>query len=312
MALVWQTDSLGGYLTSPELSRQMRIKAQPLMRFRPLSTPADNTLGMHRGDVLQFTKVGNADDGRVVSEDETVPTSNLTFTKDSVTALEYTLGIDYSWRLDILAKLDVYNNIIKALTNSMARTLDKAAAAQFRSADLVYTPTGTVASPSYSLGTAGVALAAATRTFSVWDHMNIIDLMSGTYLIPYYDDVGYTTIGATQFLRAFFEDASYERVVSQQNAQRYFRGEVGEYYGCRFVRETNVLSNSLAQSNGEAIYIGADAVMEVTVYPEEIQAKLGSDYGRDRGLRWVFYGAWKKTWDYSTDGEEHILRVYSL
>lgn len=311
MALVWMTDSLGGYLTSPELSRNMRLKSQPRMRFRPLATP-EVSFGMHQGDVLQYTKVGDADDGRVVAEDETVPTSNLTFSKDTVTALEYTLGIDFSWRLDILAKLDVYNNIVRALTNSMARTLDKAAAAQFRSADLVYTPTGTAANPSYTLGTAGVALASATRRFNLWDHMNIIDLMGGTYLMPAYDDVGYVSVGSTAYLRSFFEDERWERIVSPQNAGKFFRGEVGENYNCRFIRETNSLDNSLAASNGEAVYVAADAVLEITVYPEEIQAKLGSDYGRDRGLRWVYYGAWKKTWDYSTDGQARLIRVHSL
>lgn len=312
MALVWQTDSLGGYLTSPELSRQMRLKAQPRMRFRPLSTP-EQAFGMHMGDILQYTKVGDADDGRVVAEDETVPTSNLTFSRDQVQAQEYTLGIDFSWRLDILARLDVYNNVVKALTNSMARTLDKAAAAQFRDADLVYTPTGTPSNPAYTLGTAGVALASATRRFTTWDHMNIIDLMGGTYLMPAYDDGGnYLCVGTTAFLRTFFEDDRWERQVTPQNAGKFFRGEVGEYYNGRFIKESNALDNTLASSNGEAVYIAQDAVLEVTVYPEEIQAKLGSDYGRDRGLRWVYYGAWKKTWDWSTDSQARLIRVHSL
>lgn len=309
--LVWMTDSLGGYLTSPELSNQMRLRAQPKQRFRNLATP-ETSFGMHRGDVLQFTKVGNADNGRVVAETEKVPTSNLTFTKSSVTALEYTLGIDYSWRLDILAKLDVYNNIIIALTNSMARTLDIAAAAQYRAADLVYTPTGSSTLPSYTLGTAGVALAAGTRAFSVWDHRNIIDLMTGTYNMPFFDDNGFVTVGSTAFLRSFFEDSVWERAVNPQNASRQFRGEVGEFHNARFIRETNALTNALGNGLGEAIYLAADPVLEITVYPEEIQAKLGADYGRDRGLRWVYYGAWKKTWDYTTESEARMIRVFSL
>jgi hypothetical protein len=313
MALVWQTDSRGGYLTSPELSEKMRVKSQTLQRFRPLVTASGSeSFGMHRGDVLQYTKVGDADDGRVVSETEIVPTSNLTFYKSSVTALEFTLGIDYSWRLDILAKLDIYNNIVTALTNSMTRTLDKACGAIFRSADLVYTPTGSVTVPSYTLGTAGVALAAGTRPFSVWDHYNIIDLMGGTYHMPYYDGEGYVAIGTTKFLRSFFEDGRWERAVTPQNSGRIFRGEVGDLYNCRFIRETNVMTNDLGNGLGEAVYCAADPVLEIVVYPEEVQAKLGSDYGRDRGLRWVWYGNWAKTWDYSSESEARLLRVHSL
>lgn len=309
--LQWSTDSLGGYLTSPELSHNVRQKAQTKQRFRPLSTP-EMAFGMHKGDVLNFTKVGDAEDGRVILENETVPTTNITFTRDTVQALEYSIGIDFSWRLDILARLDVYNNIIQALINSMARTLDKAAAAQFRAADLVYTPTGSTTVPAYTLGTAGVALAVATRPFSVWDHRNIVDLMASTYNMPFYDESQFLVVGSQAYLRSFHEDRQWETMVAPQNAGRAFRGEVGDFYGTRFIGETNVLNNNLGNDLGEAIYIAADAVMEITVYPEEIQAKLGTDYGRDRGMRWVYYGAWKKTWNYPTDTQARAIRVYSL
>lgn len=309
--LVWSTDSLGGYLTSPELSQNVRQVAQTKQRFRPLSTP-EMAFGIHKGDTLNFTKVGDAGDGRVVSENEIVPTTSIAFTRDSVQALEYTIGIDFSWRLDILARLDVYNNIIQALINSMARTLDKAAGAQFRAADLVYTPTGSSTVPSYTLGTAGVALAACTRPFSVWDHRNVIDLAGGTYNMPFYDEQKFLVVGSTAFLRSFHEDKTWETLVAPENAHRAFRGEVGDFYMARFIHENNVLTNALGFGLGEAVYIARDAVMEITVYPEEIQAKLGSDYGRDRGMRWVYYGAWKKTWNYATDTQARVIRVHSL
>ena len=311
--LEWQVNSLGGFLTTPELSQQMRVKAQTRQRFRNLVTP-EEAFGMNRGDTLQFTKAGNADDGRVVAETEQVPTSNLSFTKSTVVAQEFTLGIDYSWRLDTLAKLDVYNNIIVALTNSMSRTLDRAAGAVFQTADLVYTPTGTEANPTYSLGSAGLALSLAGRRFMMWDHKNMIDLMGGTYNMPVYDDVGYVAVGGVKFLRGLGDDGAWERVIAPQNAGRAFRGEVGEYYQARFIQETNVLSNTMGTGGvlGEAIYIGADAVIEIVVAPEEIQAKLGSDYGRDRGMRWVYYGNWAKSWNYAIELEARMMRVASL
>lgn len=311
--LEWQVNTLGGYLTTPELSEQVRVKAQTKQRFRGLAT-VEEKFGMNRGDTLQYVKAGNADDGRVVAETETVPTSNISFTKSTAVCKEYTLGIDYTWRLDMLAKLDVYNQVIVALTHSISRTLDRAAAAVFRSADLVYTPTGTETDKTYSLGAAGVALSQATRPWSVWDHRNVIDLMNGTYNMPFYDDVGFVSVDSTQFLRSFKEDGTWERIIAPQNAGRAFRGEVGEFDGCRFIQETNVLSNNLGLNAvlGEAIYIAADAVMEIIVLPEEIQAKLGQDYGRDKGMRWVYYGTWAKTWDYPTEQEARLLRVYSL
>ena len=53
-------------------------------------------------------------------------------------------------------------------------------------------------------------------------------------------------------------------------------------------------------------------MIEIVVAPEEIQAKLGSDYGRDRGMRWVYYGNWAKSWNYATELEARMLRVFSL
>ena len=121
-------------------------------------------------------------------------------------------------------------------------------------------------------------------------------------------------VGSTSFLRSFHEDGTWERIIAPQNAGRAFRGEVGEFYNCQFIGETNVLDDSIGTNGvgGEAVYIAADAVMEIVVLPEEIQAKLGSDYGRDRGLRWVFYGTWAKTWNYPTEGEARGIRVFSL
>jgi hypothetical protein len=63
---------------------------------------------------------------------------------------------------------------------------------------------------------------------------------------------------------------------------------------------------------GQAVYVAADAVMEIVVLPEEIQAKLGQDYGRDCGLRWVYYGAWAQTFNYAAELEARTLLVSSL
>jgi N4-gp56 family major capsid protein len=312
--LEWSVSSAGGTLTTPELSEAMRYKAQTKQRFRQLATP-EEAFGLGRGDTLQYKKVGNADLGRVVGETELVPTSNLTFTSSSITAQEYTLGIDYTWRLDSLAKLDVYNIVVQSLINSMARTLDLAAGMAFiQGSSLVYTPTGSSINPTYTLGTAGQALAVATRPFAVYDHRNVMDLLNGTYNMPYYDDDGFISVMSTKFKRSVREDGQWERAVTPQNSGRIFRGELGELDGCRFIHETNVLNNAMGNNGvlGQAVYVAADAVMEIVVLPEEIQAKLGQDYGRDCGLRWVYYGAWAQTFNYAAELEARTLLVSSL
>lgn len=313
MALVWGTDSRGGYLTSPELSDIVRYRAQSIQVFRSfVSTVGSDTFGMNRGDVLQWTSVSDLEDGRAVDEDERVPTGTLSISKQAVSALEYTLGIDYNWRLDILAKLDVNNMLVTSLFNSMARTLDRACASVFRATDLVYTPTGSLTNPSYVLGTAGIPLATAQRAFTIWDHLNIIDLLQGTYYAPTFSPNKYAVVGSVAFMRSLMEDPRWQKTVEPNHADRILEYKFGSYAGGDFYQETNALTNNFGNDLGEAIYIGNDAVFEILVYPEEIQAKLGSDYGRDRGMRWVAYLNWAEAQKYSLGQTPRLLRVAAL
>jgi hypothetical protein len=92
-----------------------------------------------------------------------------------------------------------------------------------------------------------------------------------------------------------------------------YRGEVGQYYGCRFIEETSYLSNVLGSGTqyGEALFFGADAVREGIVIPEEIRIDLPKDFGRDQAIAWYYMGGFVKTWDYSADSEERIIHVTS-
>lgn len=311
--LVWSTDSKGGYLTSPELSDIVRYRGQSEQVFRSfVSTVGSDTFGMNRGDVLQWTSVSDLEDGRAVAENELVPTGSLSIDKQSIKALEITLGIDYNWRLDILAKLDVYNMIVTSLINSMSRTLDRKCASVFRATDLVYTPTGSLTNPSYVLGTAGVPLATAQRAFTIWDHMNVVELLAGTYYTPKYTNNEFAVVGSYAFNRSIMEDVRWQKSVEPNHAEKIFTSKIGSFGMGAFYAESNSLQNTFGQDLGEAIYIGGDAVFEIMVYPEEIQAKLGSDYGRDRGMRWVTYLNWAESQKYSRGQTPRLLRVAAL
>lgn len=308
----WATSALGGTLTSETLSRNLRIVAQPKMRFRQL-TKLEMAFGAHNGDTVTFKKVGNvATEGRIIGEKEAVPETNISFTSDTCTIAEYSNSIPYTWKLSLLAKLSVEDAIIIALMNDMAKVLDKAAAAKFRTADLVYTPTGTSANPTRTIATNGTAGATATRNVNTWDIMNIVDQMRSTYNMPAYDGNDYLCVATTTFLRGLKNDSQWIEAAKYGAPDKLFSGEVGKYYGVRFIEENNALNSSLSGGLGEAIFIAADAVMEIVAYAEEIQAKLAGQYGRDQGLRWVWMGGFKKTWDFTSDAQERLFRVYSL
>jgi N4-gp56 family major capsid protein len=310
MAQVWVTAALGGHLTSPELSRNFRIAAQPLMRARQFVRP-EQEFGQNRGDTLQFAKAGNVDTaGRVVGESETVPVAKITFYKSSITVDEFTNSIEYTWKLKLLAKLDVNSILIIALKNDMAKTLDKFIMSKFTGQDLKYSPTGTELNKSYVLNTNGTK-GTATRNISVWDLKNIIDKMKDTYYIPLWDGANYMCMGSTTFMRGLKDDDEWRSAAEYGDPKRLFDGEVGKFYGCRMAEETNSLSGNLTGGLGEAVIFGDDPVVEISAYPEEIQAKIGVDYGRDAGLRWVWIGGASETWDFSTEGDARVIHVTS-
>ena len=82
----------------------------------------------------------------------------------------------------------------------------------------------------------------------------------------------------------------------------------------RFVEETNFLSNTDGSDGlfGEAVFFGADAVREGIAIPEEIRVGISADFGRDQGIAWYALLGFQQVWDYSTDGESHIIVVDSL
>jgi N4-gp56 family major capsid protein len=308
----WSTSALGGTLTSETLSRKARFKAQKKCRFRQL-VRVELEFGAHNGDYISLRKFGDLQDaGKKVGEKEKVPETQFLITSGQVQVGEYTNSVPYTQRLSLFAKLSIEDATMVNLTNDMVKTLDHAAAEPFRDADIIYTPTGNTTNKDRALATNGTPADTATRNISAWDIRNIVDDMRSVYNIPAYDGNDYLCVASSVALRGLKEDSDWVEAAKYGDPEKLFSGEVGRYYGCRFIEENNSLTHSMAGGLGEMIFMGWDPVVEIVAYPEEIQAKIGSDYGRDRAIRWVYFGGWGKTWDYAADGEARMVRVYSL
>jgi hypothetical protein len=59
------------------------------------------------------------------------------------------------------------------------------------------------------------------------------------------------------------------------------------------------------------MFFGSDPVIQAVAIPEEVRAKIPQDYGRDKGIAWYALLGFQRVWDFSTDGEDHIVRVTS-
>jgi N4-gp56 family major capsid protein len=303
--------------TSPwqtlKLSSDVRRAAINKMVWRQFTRP-EAGFGPHMGQTYAFTKTSRvAQRGREIGEFDPVPITTFTITESTVAFAEYSNSIQYTMYASMFSELSLEHVIIKALVDDAADVIDRVTAATFQGADLVYTPTGTVSTKSYIITTNGVAGARSTRPMSAWDIKNIYDLMRGTYNIPGYQGTRkYVCVGSVNALRNIRDDNEWIEASKYAQPNMLLNSEVGEYAGIRFVDENNVLTNVLPGGCGEMIFFGDDPVVEVEMYPLEVQLAIADSYGRYKGIRWTTMVGFARTWSFATEGQTRIMRVFSL
>ena len=257
--------------------------------------------------------------GGSISELQNMPETFMAFTQGSLVVNEFGNSIPWTGKLEDLSEFDVENIWLRGLRDDAAKTLDKQVGQYFQGVQgtikLIYTPTGTDAAPTATWDTDGANDEVAGRNVSTFDVKEIVDNMKSPYLVPFYDGENYIAIVSVKFGRRIKDDPDFEDAVKYGDPERLFTGEIGRYYGVRFIEETNVLANLLGATpsvyNGEAVFFGADAVIEGIVVPLEMRMKIPTDYGRDKGLAWYFMGGWTQTFQTANNGEVKIVRVWS-
>lgn len=315
----WSVNAEGGYLANPKLSKQIRHAAQPLCKFRQFTRPEPG-FGKNKSDTIEFDRIFNVTNaGGVISELKRMPETDMKISKGSLTVNEYGNSVPYTGKLEALSEFSVDNIWTVGLRDDMATVLDAAVGATFLECAYKYVATGTAGSPTQNIASTGIAGATATRAPQLWDLKNIVDYMKKPLLIPKYDGENYVCIASTAFLRAIKDDPDWEEAAKYGDPERLFSGEAGRIYGCRCIEETNYLplvAGTTAYA-GEAVFFGADPVVEGIVTPEEIRAKIPGDYGRSKGVAWYFLGGFATTWDQiiGTDsgvGKSKIIHYTSL
>lgn len=305
---VFSVNSLGGYFTNNQLTKQIRHLSQPLQRFRQF-TDIERAAGKNRGNLVFFDKISNISTaGGTLSETATIPKRNFTITQGTLTITEYGNSIPFTLKLEALSDITVPENVKVVLRNDQSTVLDSAAAVQFQTSDYKATITNTATT---TFGSAGVATATSSGSMSDKNVRDIVDKMK-ILNIPTVDGNSYVSIGSTNSIRGLYD--FFEPKAMQTTMQPLKIGEIGTYYKTRFVEETNRLVNNLgsATDDGEAVFFGADAVREGIAIPEEIRVDIPKDFGRDQGICWYALLGFVKTWDFSTDAETRIIHVTSL
>lgn len=305
---IFSVNSLGGFFSNDVLSKKIRHAAQPLMKFRQFVDP-EPASGKSRGNKVFFDKISNISTaGGTLVETSTIPRRNFNIVQGTLTITEYGNSIPFTFKVQTLSEVSVPENIKTVLRNDMAKVLDSAAAVEFQTSDFKATVVNTATTTIVS---AGVATATSSGSLSDKNVRDIVDELKKQF-VPTVDGENYVAIHSTNSVRGLYD--FFEAKAQQTTMRPLFRGEVGEYYKCRHIEETNFLVNTLGSgsTDGEAIFFGADAVREGIAIPEEIRIDVPKDFGRDQGIAWYSLLGFIITWQETTDNETRIIHVTSL
>lgn len=289
---VWLTNSLGGYMWSPNLSKVLRHALQPLVKFRQFADIKDAAVqGKGKGQEYHWNVYSNvATQGTVLVETSTMAETNFTITQGTMTITEYGNSVPYTGKLDDLSEHPVLEIIQKVLKNDAKKALDQAAYDQFNLTKLVVVPTGGTDTAAVTLTTNGTATLTNNVALGKEHVKNIVDLMKERNIPPYEGD-DYFAIAHPTTLRNFKNNLESMKVYVQEGFQMIMNGEIGRYESTRFIEQTNIAKASWTNGKSNwAFFFGADTVAEGIAVPEEMRGKIPTDYGRSRGVAWYYLG----------------------
>ncbi|HEY6019752.1 MAG TPA: hypothetical protein VIY48_07575 [Candidatus Paceibacterota bacterium] len=306
---LWATNSLGGYFYSLNLSEELRETLQPLTKFRQFSDVRDaSQQGKKHGNTFTWDIVSNVvTSGGTVVETNTVPETNFTITQGTLTVVEYANSVPYSGKLDALSQWDVKRPVMQALKNDAVKTFDRAVHTQFNNTLLRVVPGGGTSTTSLTLTTNGTATTTNSIAYNTSHHKLLIDLMKERNIPPYLGD-DYMAIAWPSTFRTLKNSIETLHQYTPPGLGLIMAGEIGRYENTRFVEQSNILkgvnNDGTAWTNAlsDWIYVfGEDTVMEGVVVPEEIRAKIPTDYGRSKGVAYYALMGWGLVQQSATD-----------
>lgn len=283
---------------SDQLSRELRTKLQPTLKFRQFCDAKDATMqGLGKGESFHWNVFSDvATQGTTLNETNVMPETNFTITQGTLTINEMGNSVPFTELLDNLSEQPVKEIIRKVLVNDAKKAIDAEAHAEFKKTPLraagltdstiAFSTTGTAGTNSVALGTAHVKL--------------IVDRMKERNIPAYMNDDYYALAWPSTF-RTFKDNLETKSFYVETGFSHMMNGEIGRYEGTRFVEQTNIAKGGATDSttwtpqvadewdsgvSDWCFFLGEDTVAEGIAVPEEIRGKIPTDYGRSRGVAW--------------------------
>jgi N4-gp56 family major capsid protein len=290
---IWATNSLGGFMYSLNLSDELREALQPMSRFRQFAEPMDGA-GKQRGQTFTWDVYGNVQTaGGTLVETATMPETNSLITQATLTITEYGNSVPYSGKLEALAKFQVRKPVMQSLRNDAVKTYDRAAWAQFDLCKLRAFPTSGTSTSAITLTTNGTMTGTNTVAMGVGHVKAIVDTMKERNIPPYVGD-DYMAIAWPSTYRTMKNSLETLHQYTAAGIQLIFNAEIGRYENVRFTEQTNVVKGRSTDGvtgtpwstslSDWVFFFGEDTVVEGIAIPEEIRAKIPTDYGRSKGV----------------------------
>lgn len=304
---LWAVNSLGGYFYSQNLSKELRKALQPTTKFRQFADVKDaSQQDKGKGATFTWDVVSNvATQGNVIVETNTMPETQFTITQGTLTITEAGNSVPYSGKLEDLSQFSVKQAVMKALKNDATKVQDALAHQQFNLTPLRVAGTS---STTITLSTGGTCTATNSQAFNTNHAKLIVDLMKERN-IPAYSGDDYYALAWPSTYRTLKNSLETLHQYTPEGLQMIMNGEIGRYENVRYVEQTNIPKGGAADSttfnaftntadawNGGysdwIFFCGEDTVAEAVAVPEEIRAKIPTDYGRSKGVAWYYLGGY--------------------
>lgn len=310
----WTWDAPTGVFKNHYMSSELRFAAIAETKFMQFVRPEPG-YGKKSGESVTITRISNLDEpsnGRI-SENQRIPEDELVITTIAITVSEWGRSVPYTSLSEDLSKFDTANIIQRKLKEQMKLTLDKNAAAAFKTGKIKAIPDGV---SSLVFDTDGTASTTAVANLNMYHVEQIRDYMFSTLNIPPYEGDDYICLLATKAKRGIMQDPAWEPWHRYTDPQAKYNSEIGRIENIRFieVNNRNALSQTLGSGGilGEAVFFGEDAVSLAMVLDPELRAAIPGDFGRSKAVAWYGILEFGQIWaDSANPGEARVVHLTS-
>lgn len=301
---LWAVNTLGGYMSAAKLSKTLRYALFPTCRFRQFCDTKDGSQqGKKKGDTFHwdvYSKVATA--GTTIAETDTMPETQFTITQGTLTITEAGNSVPYTGKLDNLSEHPLTEIIDKVIREDATEALDGLAMTQFNAT--VLRVAGTASGGTLYFTTNGTATQTNNGAMAKSDIGSIVDWMKERN-IPAYQGGDYYAIAWPSTYRTLKTDLQSVYQYTTEGLRDIRHGEIGRFENVRFIEQTCIAKGGAADSSTWAIgtadawdnaksdwafFFGQDTVAEAICVPEEVRAKIPTDYGRSKGIAWYYLG----------------------